>query len=347
MKTTGKMSTLYTSEDAVDYCIESEFKNNTIEFNKSFLEKHEKANPLELVFEINTEDPYTNENGDVSSIRVIDALGDKGNEWKLQSFYGLIQSVIDTYKIKLNCRFVACLNDGLPITDKYTKFSTFGRHKSSNHIGMPDPLVCGVLTFGYKIRTYLNDDIPFSEKKDGIIFRGSDTSKQRENLLNQRLTFCINNKDCNYIDSKITFFAHYSDDMLRSHNINKNEIYSEYTTSEDQLKYKYIAYINGNTVSGDRMMWQLASNSLLIQVKPKENEDDYIWYHSFLNSLGILPTFPEESFLDDFKEFEKREDIEALIKKQQYFASIILDRGFQMLYTKEALVKYNEIYNAS
>ena len=95
------------------------------------------------------------------------------------------------------------------------------------------------------------------------------------------------------------------------------------------------------------MMWQLASNSLLIQVKPKENEDDYIWYHSFLNSLGILPTFPEESFLDDFKEFEKREDIEALIKKQQYFASIILDRGFQMLYTKEALVKYNEIYNAS
>ena len=262
-------------------------------------------------------------------------------------FINFLDLVLKTYKLDLDCRFVACINDGVPLTDKYTKFSTFGRHYSSNHIGLPDPLVCGSLTFGQKIRDYITQDIPFKNKKDGMIFRGSDTSKQRENLLNQRMMFCLDNKNSNFIDAKITLFAHYTDKMLENHKINKSEIYAERTSPKEQLEYKYMAYINGNTVSGDRMMWQMASNSLLVQVEPKDNEDDYIWYHSFLNSLDILPTFPEETFFEDFTEFELKHDVEEIIKRQQHFASIILDAGFQMLYTKEALEKYNELYNAS
>jgi hypothetical protein len=330
------MSISYTSKEAVDVCLENEFKKNTIQFNKSYLNNHGNIGELEMLIEIVGKD-----------INIIDNKCTEGNEWKFQMFVNFLNLVVSTYNMDLNCKFIVCINDGVQLTDKYTKFSTFGRHKSSNHIGLPDPLVSGVLTFNQKIREHLDEDIDFSQKKDGIIFRGSDTSKQRDNLLNQRLMFCIDHKDSDYIDSKITFYAHYSDDMLKNHGIKKEDITSDRTSSGDQLKYKYIAYINGNTVSGDRMMWQLASNSLLIQVKPKENEDDYIWYHSLLNSLDILPTFEEETFLEDFKEFEKKEYIEGLIKKQQYFASIILDSGFQMLYTKEALEKYNQIYNAS
>jgi len=335
MKTKEKMSISYTSKDAVDFCLENEFKNNSIKFNKTFLEKHDNLKELELLIQIKG-----------CEVEIINNICSEGNEWKFQMFVNFINLVLKTYKLDLDCKFIACINDGVLLTDKYTKFSTFGRHYSSNHIGLPDPLVCGVLTFGQKIREYLSDDIPFSEKKDSMIFRGSDTSKQRENLLNQRLDFCLKHQESDYIDSKITFFAHYSDDMLLSHNIDKDKITSERTSSKKQLEHKYIIYINGNTVSGDRMMWQMASNSLLVQVKPKEEENDYIWYHSFLNELDILPTFEEESFLEDFEKFKKENDVEEIIKKQQYFASIILDSGFQMLYTKEALEKYNELYNA-
>ena len=329
------MSISYTSEDAVDFCIEKEFDKNSIKFVKNYLDSHKYLGDLELLIEVQG-----------NEINVIDNRCSEGNEWKLQMFVNFLNLTIKTYNLNLNCKFIACINDGVQLTDKYTKFSTFGRHYSSNHIGLPDPLVCGVLTFSQKIKEYLVDDIPFSEKKDGIIFRGSDTSKQRDNLLNQRLMFCMDHQDSDYIDAKITFYAHYSDEMLIDHGIEKSKITAERTTPKDQLAYKYIAYINGNTVSGDRMMWQLASNSLLIQVKPKENENDYIWYHSFLNHLNILPTFNEDTFLEDFNKFKKEADIEDLIKKQQYFAAIILDSGFQMLYTKEALEKYNELYNA-
>lgn len=328
------MSISYTSKEAVDFCLDNEFKNNKIKFNKSYLDKHKHIGELEMLIEIVGDE-----------LTILDNKCTEGNEWKFQMFINFIDLVIKTYKLNLNCKFIVCINDGVQITDKYTKFSTFGRHHLSNHIGLPDPLVSGVLTFGQKIREYLADDIEFSEKKEGIIFRGSDTSKQRDNMLNQRLMFCLDHQDSNYVDAKLTFYAHYSDEMLESHGIQKDKITSGRTSAADQLKYKYIAYINGNTVSGDRMMWQLASNSLLIQVKPKENENDYIWYHSFLNNLGIMPTFEEGTFLEDFKKFESENDIEDLIKKQQYFASIILDSGFQMLYTKEALEKYNELYN--
>ena len=329
------MYSSYTSKEIIDFCIKSEFDLNTIKFNKSFLEAHKSVGDLELLIEINKEE-----------IRVLDYKCSEGNEWKLNSFLQLILNVINEFNLDLNCKFIASINDGISPSDKYTKISTFGRHHSSNHIGMPDPLVSGKLTFSKRLKDHLEGDIPFDSKKDKMIFRGSDTSKCRDNCLNQRLMFCLDHQDSEYIDSKITLYAHYDDEMLKKHNINKLKITAPRTSSEEQLKYKYIVYINGNTVSGDRMIWQLASNSLLVQVKPREVENDYIWFHSFLNHLGILPTFAEESFLEDFNKFKQEANIEQLIEKQKYFAKIITNETFQKEYTKEALLKYNEIYNS-
>jgi hypothetical protein len=335
MKKKEKMYSSYTSKDVIDFCIKNEFNSNTVKFNKTFLETHTGVQDLELLIEITGKD-----------IKVINYKCSQGNEWKLNSFLQLISNVINEFNLDLNCRFIAGINDGILLSDKYTKFSTFGRHYLSNHIGMPDPLVSGQLTFAKKLEDYLKEDIPFNDKKDKMIFRGSDTSKCRDNCLNQRLMFCLDHQNSEYIDSKITLYAHYTDEMLKKHGINKLKITAPRTSPKQQLSHKYIIYINGNTVSGDRMIWQLASNSLLVQVKPREAENDYIWFHSFLNHLGILPTFTEESFLEDFNKFKKETNIEELIEKQKYFARIIANESFQKQYTKEALLKYNEIYNS-
>lgn len=336
MKTKEKMFFSFTNKDIVDFCIQHEFANNTIRFNKSYLTSHNYLQDLEILIDIN------NKQCKIVKYR----CDNKDNEWKLQAFWNLLLLVLDEYNIDLNCKFIVNLNDGVPVSDTYTKFSTFGRHYKSNHIGLPDPLVSGVLTFGDRLKDCIADDILFEKKIDKMIFRGSDTSKIRNNCLNQRLEFCLSHQDSDYIDSKITLYAHYSDDMLKAHNISKNKITAPRTSYKEQLEAKYIIYINGNTVSGDRMIWQMASNSLLVQVKPEDTENDYIWFHSFLNHLNILPTFNEKTFLTDFQLFKDNNDILTLIEQQKYFAKMVASVDFQKTYTKEALLNYNRIYNS-
>ena len=327
-----KMSTSYTSKDIVDYCIDYEFSKNSIPLVKDYLPTVKDLVHMHCLFSISKE-----------GLRLHSHNVDPNNEWKLRFFIDSLQKSLGG--LDLNCHFIACLNDGLGASDIYSKFSTFGRHHKSNHIGLPDPLVCGKLTLSNALPDLIKDDIPFKDKKDSLVFRGSDTSKHRGDGLNQRISFCHTYQGSSLIDAKITLYAHFNSHMLKAVGVNKDAITCYRTPSSEQLQHKFIVYMNGNTVSGDRMMWQMASNSILVQVRPRENEDDYIWYHSFLNHLGILPTFNEETFIEEFEEFESSADLEAINESQQYFANKICDFSFQQAYIREAFVRYNELYN--
>ena len=331
-KTIEKMSTSYTSKDIVDYCINYEFSKNSIGLVREYLPTVKTLTHMHTLFSI-----------DGDGIKLHAHNVDKDNEWKLQFFIDSLHRSLGG--MELNCTFMACLNDGLPHSDIYTKFSTFGRHYKSNHIGLPDPLVCGKLTLSNALPDLLKDDIPFKNKKDSLVFRGSDTSKHRGDGLNQRISFCHTHRESSLIDAKITLYAHFNAHMLNAVGVDKDSITSYRSPSHEQLQHKFIIYMNGNTVSGDRMMWQMASNSILVQVKPRESENDYIWYHSFLNNLGILPTFNEESFIEEFEKFKSNTDLDQLNKAQQYFANQICDFSFQKSYIRESFSRYEKLYH--
>ena len=321
----------YTSKDVIDYCLEQEFKKNNIKYAKNLIDTIG-LRDLEVLIEVKNK-----------SIKILQAKISQGNEWRAEFAVNLLKYILDRENLDLNCKFIINFNDGVPLEEKFTRFC-WSRHRDSFHICIPDS-GCYQLIFLNKIGAILLKDIPFENKINSAIFRGSDTGKIRDNLLNQRMEFCIQNKDNSTINAKITGFARFNKENLLQYGVNLSDISSNIASSEEQLKYKYIIYIHGNTVSWERLIWTLASNSIIIQPRPNDKEDDYAWYQSFLNKKLIVPTFPQNHFGECFLKYQKLGKDLEIKENQKYFSSIILRPEVQIEYYKQVLEKYNILYN--
>jgi hypothetical protein len=323
----------YTKDNIIAVCIDEEFKNNNVKYIKYFLDKltlHD--GEILLKFENN-------------SLQIVKHKISDDNKWRLSSTIDLILTTIHQYKLNLNCLAIININDGVPYGEKITRLSTVGRHKDSNHIGIPDSLSWSLINNG-TFQRILDSDIDFSSKKDMIVFRGADTGKVRDNLLNQRVYFCNKYSDYSKLDSKITNLIGYSKEFLEASNINIDSIIGNQLSTNDQLKYKYILYIYGNSVSTDRLLWNLASNSITIQLEPLDFEYDYIWYHKFLLDNEIIPSLSENNFIENFDHFINNQDLENLKNRQKTFANLLIQKDINIEYTKEVLLKYNTLYNS-
>jgi hypothetical protein len=236
------------------------------------------------------------------------------------------------------------VNDGCPPEEKFTRISTFGRHIDSNHISITDPASWHMVSSN-KRTSIIEDDIDFDLKKEKIIFRGSDTGKLRDNFLNQRISFSNTYKSSSLIDSKITFFAGHNADLLSECGVDIRDISSNGMTPVEQLKYKYLLYMHGNSVSPERLLWILSSNSLLLEVAPKKEENDIIWFYKFLVDNNLIPRLSEDNFLEDF-DILLKQDIISINKKQKDISKNLLNPDLHMEYTKNLLLKYQEIYSS-
>jgi|694.fasta_scaffold05623_13 hypothetical protein len=327
------MTNNFTTESIISSCLNEEFKNNNIKYLKYFKDKLQ-IHDGEILLKFHDH-----------SIEIIKHKISNDNEWRLHSTLDLILNTIKEYNLQLNCYVIININDGVICGEKFTRLSTVGRHKDSTHVGIPDSLSWSYINNG-TFKKILSEDINFSDKKDIIVFRGADTGKVRDNLLNQRVYFCNKYHDYDKLDAKITKLIGYNKDFLQSHNIQSINIISDPLSTQDQLKYKYILYIYGNSVSTDRLLWNLASNSITIQVEPLPCEYDYIWYHHFLLQQNLIPSLSENNFIEDFNNLLTNTNLSELKIKQQNFANILIDKKINIQYTKEVLVKYNTIYNS-
>jgi len=329
---TVQMSTLFTNNSIIDYCIDEEFKNNSIKYFRHLGQKTH-LHDIEALIEIDKDNLY-----------VVKHTVPEKDEWRFNSVLNLIVSTIKKFSLQLNCRFVLNLNDGCPIEERFTRISTFGRHTDSNHISITDP-ASWALVSSNKTENLIKDDIDFLLKEDKIIFRGSDTGKLRNDFLNQRISFSNFHKKSSTVDSKITFFAGHNADLLKECGIDMKEISSDGMSTSEQLKYKYLLYMHGNSVSPERLLWILASNSLLLEVSPRKEEDDVVWFYQFLVENDFIPRLSENNFLEDFERL-KQEDILSINERQKHIAKILLDPNLHIEYTKNLLLKYQEIYSS-
>jgi len=326
------MSTLFTNSSIIEYCIEEEFKNNSIRYFRHLGQKAH-IHDIEAMIEL-----------DKDGLHVIKHTVPQKDEWRFNSVINLILSTIKKFSLQLNCRFILNLNDGCPVEEKFTRISTFGRHINSNHISITDPASWSLL-LSNKITNILEHDIDFDLKKDIVVFRGADTGKLRNNFLNQRISFSNNYKTSSLIDSKITFFAGHNTDLLSECGIDIKNISSNAMSSSEQLKNKYLLYMHGNSVSPERLLWTLFSNSLLLEIDPKKEEEDIIWFYKFLVDNNFIPRLSENSFLEDFDKLLKQ-DIISINEKQKNIAKKLLDPNLHIEYTKNLLLKYQEIYSS-
>jgi hypothetical protein len=327
------MSISYTSKDLIDFSLKEEFRNNNIKFSRR-IRQDIRLGDLEVLVRCTG-----------NKIQIINAHISKGNEWKAEFAVQFLNYVITKNNLNLNCDIVLNVDDGINRDQKQLSRLTWQKHKDSPHICVPDALVVQNLIINNHIGQILSKDIPFENKIDKAIFRGSDTGKLRDNTLCQRVEFCANNISNPNIDAKITMFVHFNKESLKDCGIDYDAITCSRTSTDEQLKYKYIIYINGNSTSPDRLVWNLASNSIIVGVTPNNKEHDYQWFSSFMEKENILPFFPEKHWTEYFEKYKKSADIVTMKEKQKYFANMVLNLDIQVEYYKRVLERYNSIFN--
>ena len=253
---------------------------------------------------------------------------------RLNFFEGFTQQVLNHFQLKdLNFKFIVNLNDG-PHHDEFETRFFFARPKNSPHICIPDshlPRVNSVL------RTLNEIDIPLENKINKISFFGSDTGKRYENGICQRTKLCKMYTGDENIIAKITNFVdgRYDDSITHP-----------YISIKDQLKYKYILNVNGNTTSWERLIWALASNSICIFLKPPVQQDEISWYYHIFDIFRpfiFLDEFSVENFMlgsDSFNEF-----LINLKKDQKILGESLASPNFHAVYYSNVLMNYNKIYN--
>jgi hypothetical protein len=160
---------------------------------------------------------------------------------------------------------------------------TFGSKINSNSVLIPD--IYQMYNYKDSLNSTYDDNIDFKNKINKIIFAGS-TTGNIDVRYNDRINACIwsnNNKWAknntyfkitNIVQIPYTKLYYYT----KRNNLLIDSIISSNVCINDQLKYKYILSIDGNTWAWDRPVWIMNSNSLFF----KYESDNIGWYYDFL-----------------------------------------------------------------
>jgi len=324
------MSTSYTSKELIDFCLEKNFEHNCIRHLRC--RENWPLRDLEFALEIKGQ-----------TMKIIGASNSQ-DKLRVGFVWGLFTEVIKKHNLNLDCKIIISAGDGVAPDEKYTRLC-FSAAPDSNHIQIPDPHI-----FRYINNPEIVDTLSFKNKQDKLIFVGSDTGAINDNLTNQRIDFCHAPDLHPRIYAKVTNFVHFNKEMLGNRGIDMDLIGSHYCSIQEQLKYKYILNIDGNTNSFDRIPWAMNSNSLLIHLQSSLC-NQVSWYHPFILKERILPTLCKDSIIQHFNNFDELAmyfefSAAELIEKQKNFAGLILDVENQMEYLKRVLEKYNGLYNS-
>ena len=263
----------------------------------------------------------------------------RSSEWvdeiRLNFFIQFTAETIRHHNLSdLDFEAIVNFNDGPQNDSKETRLC-FARPRNSPHICIPDshlPRTAGIC------RQISSVDIPFDEKIDKAIFRGSDTGAKHNGSV-QRIDLCKRYRGSEKVDAKITNFVEspFQDDIA-----------GPYTNIADQLKYKFILNVNGNTTSWERLIWAMKSNSICLFVRPPSYQDEISWYYHLFDVMqGVL--YVDDSSISNFiTQFgEDKKYLQALKTSQKYLADILDKPDVHAAYFSAVLKTYNSYYNGA
>ncbi|MEY4570989.1 MAG: hypothetical protein RLZ10_182 [Bacteroidota bacterium] len=254
---------------------------------------------------------------------------------RLNFFIEFTNQVIKHFNLNINFRCLVNLNDG-PENDSTESRLCFARPRKSVHICIPDSHmprtanICSNLT---------NIDKPFNQKINKACFFGSDTGRKFLDGEVQRTKFCKKLKQSELVVAKITNFIEQPF---------QEEIYSKPVSIQDQLNYRFILNINGNTTSWERLIWAMKSNSFCLFLKPPPHQDEISWYYHIFDLSQYFITVDENS-IENFIEWadDWRAELESFNEHQKILGNTLAKPDFHAHYYAQVLLNYNQIYNES
>jgi hypothetical protein len=255
---------------------------------------------------------------------------------RLNFFISFTEQVISLYKLNdLNFKFLVNFNDG-PENDSLETRLCFARPRKSPHICIPDSHIPRTASICNNLGSI---DKPFQEKINKACFFGSDTGRKFPDGSVQRINLCNKYKNSEQVVAKITNFVEYP--------IQK-DISSNPVSIIDQLNYKYILNVNGNTTSWERLIWVMKSNSFCLFVNPPAHQDEISWYyHIFDLYQSFVPI--DENCIENFIEWASSNEsqIASLKESQKKIGNMLAKIEFHAHYYALVLLNYNQIYNES
>lgn len=301
------------------YCVLNEFNHLRLNINRD----------LKNVNIFNNEIHCSISNEGVRVLRKADRV----DELRLNFFIEFVKLTIEKHNLcDLNFEAIVNFNDGPQNDSKETRLC-FARSRNSPHICMPDSHLARTINICGQIEKM---DIPIDEKIDQAVFYGSDTGAKHNGSV-QRLNLCRKYKHHQRIKAKITNFVEFPFE---------DEIAGPYTSISDQLKYKYILNINGNTTSWERLIWAMKSNSLCIYVRPPSFQDEISWYYHIFDIMQGVVYVDEDSIEQFIVQFGNDKNyIQSLKNCQKYLANILDKADVHVAYFSAILRAYNSFYN--
>jgi hypothetical protein len=262
---------------------------------------------------------------------------------RIRTFMNLISSCgVDFSDVDFET--IIYFGDDLTFYDDGAPRLCFTRRKNDRNILIPDPHIFNVTQL---VSHFGEWDCDFKNKKDEAVFAGSycGGSKPEEN---QRFKFCWDNQDNKLGNFKITNF--FMNVVPNGHvkyleEYDWNKIYGDFLAPCDQMQYKYIFNINGETNCWDRLLWAMYSNSVCMYLTPKRN--DMSWYYHYFKTFGAFLKVDEIDWEPTVKWLNQNPSIaEKINKRQTKFAEPLVKTKIHYSYLKEIITRYNSIYNS-
>lgn len=255
---------------------------------------------------------------------------------RLNFFINFTSQIVKHYSLNnLNFKFLVNFNDG-PENDSTETRLCFARPRKSPHICIPDSHLGRTISICQSLDSI---DKPFDQKINKASFFGSDTGRKYKDGSVQRVNFCRRYKNSKNVVAKITNFIEQPFD---------DSIYCPPVSIKDQLDYKYILNINGNTTSWERLIWAMHSNSFCIFIRPPSHQDEISWYYHIFDLSQYFLTLDEDS-LENFLTWSEdwQSEIAFFKEHQKKIANSLAKADFHAHYYAQVLTEYNKIYNES
>lgn len=258
----------------------------------------------------------------------------KIDKFRFDFFIDFTSQVLKHYSLNsLNFKFIANFNDGPENDSKETRFC-FARPRNSPHICVPDSHLGRTVSICNSLESI---DKPFDEKINKVSFFGSDTGRKYKDGSVQRVSLCQKYKNSETVIAKITNFVEQPFDQ---------SIYSSPVSIQEQLNYKYILNVNGNTTSWERLIWAMNSNSFCLFLRPPAHQEEISWYYHMFDLTQFFITLDIDS-IENFLDWsiDWQSEMEAFKDHQKNVSKSLAKIDFHAHYYAQVLLNYNQIYN--
>jgi hypothetical protein len=246
----------------------------------------------------------------------------KSYEARTNDTINFIKKVLEMTKHNLDGIYCIGMDDA---SHNHKGLLVFSKTMGEQNVLIPDLYA----TYNYNGKLNINDNI--DNKKNEMIFVGSSTGNYNP-LFNNRLKIC--NDALKYPDTikcYISNVCQISKEKIKNVFPLYENFLSNNLSIEEQLNYKYIISIDGNTSAWDRVPWILNSKSILV----KHKSDELCWYYYLLKKNVHYLEF--ETVEDLKKILDENKNYDYIIKNANDFVKKYLTLDIHLKYMEQVL----------